>query len=392
VRPIPDEEWPSSHRIADAVLLSLEAIRIADKTGLCTRVMETMAVLSPAGVRRELLLAPRQRGELITGKHRATAALVDRALAQLAERSLLTCSLDGRTVVAHRLVTQVVRDEIARHKRLTAVGQTAAAMLEAHSQSFDASRDRPAVRDITEQVTALVGNTAATAGETEEELTRALRRLRFLALYHLIDLGNSATQAVTLGEQLTADLEQALGPDHPGTLNSRNSLAAAYRAAGRADDAIQLFRQTLVSRVRLLGPEHPDTQISQNNLATAYHDAGRIAEAILLYELTLATRERLLGASHPSTLNSRGNLAAAYQDAGRDDEAILLMEQILATREQLLGVDHPSTVNSRNKLANAYRGAGRADEAIPLFEQILDDRERLPGTNHADTRGAVVRS
>jgi O-antigen/teichoic acid export membrane protein/tetratricopeptide (TPR) repeat protein len=392
VRPIPDEEWPSSHRIADAVLLSLEAIRIADKTGLCTRVMETMAVLSAAGVRRELLLAPGQRGELISGKHRATAALVDRALAQLADRSLLTCSLDGRTVAAHRLVTQVVRDEIARHKRLISVGRTAATMLEAHAQSFDASRDRPAVRDITEQVTALVGNTAATAGETDEELTRALRRLRFLALYHLIDLGESATQAVTLGEQLTADLERALGPDHPGTLNSRNSLAAAYRAAGRADDAIQLFRQTLVSRVRLLGPEHPDTQISQNNLATAYHGAGRIAEAILLYELTLATRERLLGASHPSTLNSRGNLAAAYQDAGRDDEAILLMEQILATREQLLGVDHPSTVNSRNKLANAYRDAGRADEALPLFEQILDDRERLPGTNHADTRGAVVRS
>ena len=385
VPPIQEEGRPSSHGIADAALLSLEAIRTGDKTGLCTQVMETMAVLSTAGVRRELLLAPGQRGELIIGKHRVTAARVDRALAQLAERSLLTRSLDGRTVIAHRLVTQVVRDEIARHKRLTAVGRTAAAMLETHAQSFDASRDRLAVRDITEQVTALVENTAATAGETDDELTRALLRLRFLALYHLIDLGDSATQAVAFSEQLTADLARALGPDDPGTLNSRNSLAAAYRAAGRADDAIQLFQQTLVSRVRLLGPEHPDTQISQNNLAAAYHDAGRIAEAVLLYELTLAARERLLGASHPSTLNSRGNLAAAYQDAGRIDAAIPLFEQILAARERLLGADHPGTVNSRNKLAATYRDAGRAAEAIPLMEQVLVTRERSLGADHAKT-------
>jgi O-antigen/teichoic acid export membrane protein/tetratricopeptide (TPR) repeat protein len=382
---IQEEGQPSSRGLADAVLLSLEAIRTADKTGLCTRVMETMAVLSTVGVRRELLLTPGQRGELIIGKHRATAALVDRALAQLAERSLLTCSLDGRTVVAHRLVTRMVRDEIARDKRLTAVGRTAAAMLEAHAQSLDSSRDRLAARDITEQVTALDENTAATAGETDEELTRALLRLRFLAQYHLVDLGDSPTQAVAFSERLTADLGRALGPDHPSTLNSRNSLAAAYRAAGRADEAMQLFQQTLLKRMRLLGAEHPDTQTSQNNLAAAYHDVGRMAEAILLYELTLAARERLLGASHPSTLNSRGNLAAAYQDAGRIDDAIPLFEQILASRDRVLGADHPDTVNSRNNLANAYRDAGRSAEAVPLFEQSLADCERLRGVDNAET-------
>ena len=44
-----------------------------------------------------------------------------------------------------------------------------------------------------------------------------LLRLRFLALYHLIELGDSATQAVAVGEPLTADLERLLGPDHPDT-------------------------------------------------------------------------------------------------------------------------------------------------------------------------------
>ena len=54
-----------------------------------------------------------------------------------------------------------------------------------------------------------------------------------------------------------------LGPDHPDTLNARNSLAAAYQAAGRVAEAIPLFEQTLVGRERLLGPDHPDTLTSR---------------------------------------------------------------------------------------------------------------------------------
>jgi hypothetical protein len=37
------------------------------------------------------------------------------------------------------------------------------------------------------------------------------------------------------GEPLVADFERVLGPDHPGTLTSRDNLAEAYRAAGRAE-------------------------------------------------------------------------------------------------------------------------------------------------------------
>ena len=129
-----------------------------------------------------------------------------------------------------------------------------------------------AVRDIPEQVTALRDNAAGPAAEADEELASVLLRLRFWALYHLIELGDSAAQAIAVGEPLAADLERMLGPDHPDTLNSRNSLAAAYQAAGRAAEAIPLFEQTLAARERLLGPDHPDTLTSRNNLAAAYQE------------------------------------------------------------------------------------------------------------------------
>ena len=168
-------------------------------------------------------------------------------------------------------------------------------------------------------------------------------------------------------------------------MNSRNSLAAAYLAAGRVADAIALFEQTLVVLQRKLGPDHPDTLTSQNNLASAYQDAGRVAEAIQLYEQNLAVRERLPGPDHPSTLNSRGNLAAAYLAADRVADAIALFEQTLAGRDRVLGPDHPDTQTSRKNLAKAYRAAGRVAEAIPL-EQTLAGRRQVLRPDHPDTQ------
>jgi tetratricopeptide (TPR) repeat protein len=376
------ERYPGG--TAAAVLLSLEAILAADRTRPDARVLEVIAMLSAGGVRRELLRAAGDAGALGGGAHQVSAEWVDQALAQLAEQALLTFTVDGQSVIMHRLVAQVVREVAARRGHLAAVLLTAARALEAYAEALAVRREHTAVRDIPIQVTTLLEN-AGPAGEADEELARIFLRLRFFALYHLIELGDSMPEAIAVGEPLTADLERLLGPDHLDTLNARNSLAAAYQATGRAAEAIPLFEQTLVGRVRLLGPDHPDTLTSQHNLAATYDAAGRAVEAIFLFRLTLAARERLLGADHPSTLNSRANLAAVYRHTGRITEAIPFLEQTLAGRERLLGPDHPDTLRSRNNLAGAYRAAGRAAEAIPLVEHVVTSRERTLGPDHPKT-------
>ena len=126
--------------------------------------------------------------------------------------------------------------------------------------------------------------------------------------------------------------ERLLGPDDPGTLNSRGNLAAAYRDSGRAAEAIPLLERTLAGRERALGPDHPDTQTSRKNLARAYQDAGRAAEAIPL-ERTSAGRERVLRSDRPGTQTSRKNLASADRDAGRAAKAIRPAEQSPAIRK-----------------------------------------------------------
>ena len=376
---------PYPRRVAEAVLLSLEAVRAADQSGVCTGVLETVAVLSSDGVRRELLHAVGEAGVLAYGGYPADTALVDRAVEWLTVRSLLTPSIDGQTVIMHSLVERVIRAALARQERLTAVCLGVGSVLEARAKALAGLPDRQAARDIPQQVSALLANVAGPEREADEKLARLLLRLRFWALYHLIELGDSTLQAIAVGEPLTADLDRVLGPNHLETLNSQNSLAVAYRAADRVADAVPLLERTLVAQTRVLGSDHPDTLMSQNNLAAAYRDVGRSVEAILLFERTLAARERLLGADDPSTLNSRANLASAYQDVGRSAEAIPLFEQTLAAQERALGAEHADTLRTLGILAAAYQAEGRSAEAIPLLEQTLAIQERLLGPDHLDT-------
>jgi tetratricopeptide (TPR) repeat protein len=163
---------------------------------------------------------------------------------------------------------------------------------------------------------------------------------------------------------------------------SRNDLAAAYRVAGRVDEAIALHEAALAECERVLGDTHPDTLWSKNDLAVAYRVAGRLGEAIALHEAAERERERGLGVSHPDTLLSRNDLAAAYRLAGRVDEAILLLESALAGLERVLGPAHPDTVAVRGNLEDARSAASRPSDRLPdadRAEHLRQDLQRRGG-------------
>ena len=191
-------------------------------------------------------------------------------------------------------------------------------------------------------------------------------------------------EAITLKKQILADAMR-MGPDSSGASAARLNLAATYRDAGRLDDAIPLYQENLEEFTRLAGPDHPGTLASRHRLAGAYREAGRLDEAIALYQENLEEFTRLAGPNHPETLASRATLAGAYRDAGRLDEAIPLFQQNLDDVARTLGLDHPETLASRHSLAGAYRDTGRLDEAIALFEQNLTDFIRILGPDRPDT-------
>jgi len=202
-------------------------------------------------------------------------------------------------------------------------------------------------------------------------------------LHDATSLGMSQL-ALCLADSVTRACE-ALGPDHPDALASRNSLAGIYRDAGRLDKAIALHEQTLKDSIRVLGTDHPSTLTSRLDLAGAYRASGRLDEAITLYEQVFSGRSRVLGPDHRSTLTARDELAGTYREAGRIDEAITLKKQILADAMRIMGPDSPGASAARNNLADTYRDAGRLDEAIPLYQENLDDVAQVLGPHHPET-------
>ena len=201
-------------------------------------------------------------------------------------------------------------------------------------------------------------------------------------LHDATSLGMSQL-ALCLTDSVTRACD-ALGPDHPDTLASRNSLAGAYRDAGRLDKAIALYEQILEDSIRVLGPDHPSTLASRFNLAGAYRASSRLEEAITLYEQVFSGRSRVLGPDHRSTLTARDDLADTYWEADRLDEAITLKKQILDDALRIMGPDGPGASTARLNLAATYRDAGRLDEAVNVHQQNLDDVARTLGLGHPD--------
>jgi tetratricopeptide (TPR) repeat protein len=372
--------------VASAILLSLEDAVTHDDTGMCERLMRLIALLSSSGVQRELVHAAAAGGLLAQGiTAEAADETADRALARLARASLLTFSMDGSAVMAHRLVTRVIREQLSASGVLADACQAAASLLEARTESPDDPwHEHPgAAREVIEHITAL--QESAIQCPADSRLGEIMIKPREWAVWCLIQLGDNDARAVMLSEPLLADCERLLGLDDPDTLTARNDLANAYYRVGRLDEAIALHQQNLDDRERFLGADDPATLASRGNLATAYTRAGRIHEAINLHERNFADRERLLGTDHPDLLSSRFNLAGAYLHGRRIDEAISLYQSALDGCERLEGTAHRHTLLIRHRLANAYRLADRTDEAIDLHERNLADQERILGAEHPDT-------
>ena len=430
-----EEAGQYPHGVAAAVLLALDTVRAGDQGGACGAVMDLVAVLSAAGVRRPLIHAAAREG--LADREGPLPALepevADRVLARLAGASLLTFSLDGSAVIAHRLVMRVIRENLAAGGALTAVCESAARLLDGLAASLDERwhEDRAAVRDLVEQIMAL--DESAARCPPGSDLDRDMIRLRWWATVFLANLGDSTAQAIMIGERLVADQERVLGPDHPDTLSSRNNLANAYGDAGRLDEAISLHERSWppanASWARITptscprattwppstgkraasmrrsactrGPDRPRTRPGHRITPTPCARATTsppptISRAASMRRSPCMSRRWPPKSGSwaritPTPCASRNDLATAYRDAGRLEEAISLYEQALAARERVLGPDHPGTLAIAQQPRHRLPGRGphrRIVRLNPAFRFLcghpdpfrsVHDLGRVPG-------------
>jgi non-specific serine/threonine protein kinase/serine/threonine-protein kinase len=178
---------------------------------------------------------------------------------------------------------------------------------------------------------------------------------------------------------------QQLGPDHPDTLTSLDSLAMERWKQDKLAEAVALERQALARRRRVLGPEHPDTLWSQINLGLFLCEVDQNEEAERLLRKAIQSSKRTLGPDHHHTLYGQMCLYFVLWELGKQTEAVALTRQTLEARQRSLGPDHPDTLRSIENLARFLDRLGQFEEAEPLHRQALEGRRRVLGPDHIET-------
>ncbi len=201
---------------------------------------------------------------------------------------------------------------------------------------------------------------------------------------NLIYLGEPA-RAIRHLERAVKLRREEFGPDHPGTLQSVHNLAAAYRIAGRTDEALALL-EDLVPRARAaLGEDHPHYFLGLNNLAEALIMAGRYDRARTLLEEALGIMRRVSGDDDPHTLHVQSNLGDTLQFLGQAARAVELLEDAMRRATKVFPPDHTELLGITNYLALAYHAAGRREAALALLEKGLAQAKTSLGPDHMST-------
>ncbi|MDQ3919080.1 MAG: FxSxx-COOH system tetratricopeptide repeat protein [Acidobacteriota bacterium] len=290
--------------------------------------------------------------------------------------SLIRRNVRSGTIEIHRLVQQVIKDEMRPEERRVWAERVVRGVNSAFPEIEH--KNWP----LCEKLLPHGQEAARLIDDYELESDEAARLLNQVG-YYCVERAQYAGAEQLFARSL-AIRERSLGPDHPDVATGLNNLASLYDSLGRYAEAEPLYMRSLAIREKSLGPDHPRLALSLNNLAYLYNRQGRYVESEPLLARALSINEKALGPDHPSVATGLNNLASLYDSLGRYAEAEPLFARALSIDEKALGPDHPDVATDFNNLASLYENQGRYEEAEQLSARSLAIREKSLGPDHPD--------
>jgi tetratricopeptide (TPR) repeat protein/DNA-binding XRE family transcriptional regulator len=306
----------------------------------------------------------------------------------LARYSLLQRHPVTSTLSLHRLVQDVLKDEMDLDTRLLWVKRT----IDALNQLFPSPIVDIEKWPLCER---LLPHVIVCANLSEQwHFVFSTAPLLFQKAAHYLQERSQHAEAVMLAQQALAMQIQLLGTEHLDIAESLTNLGILYRKQARYAEAEQVYRQALEIRQRLLGMTHTLISESLQNLAIVARYQEKYAEAEVLLQRTLAIEEQESGPDHLENTNVMSLLALIYADQDKYTEAELLHRRVLAIHEQVVGAFHLRTAISLDRLAAHFCHLGKYQEAEPLYQRALKIREQQLGSDHVLTAhilGSIAR-
>jgi hypothetical protein len=364
---------PAGHPAGVGATIGVALSRLAGDA-IAMGLMRLLACLAPEPVPVRLLLSGDGVEGILDANVAALGQLVGNqlavgdAVAALRRYSLVTPA-EGGMVAAHRLVQAVTLDLMS--------GEVADAWRGAAEALVEVTIPGDVSLPSTWPVCAvLLPHAFKVLGPGSGGLSRIADFLGF---------SGDAAAARSIFQAIAAVLQEALGPEHPAALASREHLARWTGHSGDPAGARDLYAGLLPGLERALGAEDPETLTAHANHAHWIGETGDMVGARDMFAALLPDLERVLGTEHPATLSVRGNLARWTGETGDPARARDLYAELASTREQVLGPEDPSTLSARHELAAWTGEAGDPAAARDLMAALLSDMEPVLGTGHPDT-------
>jgi tetratricopeptide (TPR) repeat protein len=160
---------------------------------------------------------------------------------------------------------------------------------------------------------------------------------------------------------------QALGEEHPRTLELMEQFAMLLKYQRRPSDAEHLLRRVWEIRRSTLGEEDTLTVDTMENLAMLLWDQGRLDEAEQIFQQMLDIPKRVLGEEDPRMLIAKVNLASLLQERGKLSEAENLKREALKVGQRTLGEETEIRRTLTRELAGTLIARGKLAEADSLY-------------------------
>ena len=278
-----------------------------------------------------------------------------------------------RVVRVHRLVQELLRDEVPRDQLISRQEAVKALVLERDTALEKVTTWKEARWEL--EPLSAVGKLWA-----EGKQAGAGRLLNQVGLRQL-DLAEW-THAEELFRLARAVEEKQLKPDLRNIAAAINNLAGLFLATNRLADAEPLMRRALAIDEQCYGPHDPIVAVRLNNLALLLQDTNRLPEAELLHRRAWAIDEQCYGPEHPKVAIRLNNLGTLLQATNRLAAAETLFRRALAIDEKSYGPDNPFVAIRLRNIVNLLLDTKRLADAEPLARRALAISEKSYGPDH----------
>jgi cellulose biosynthesis protein BcsQ/tetratricopeptide (TPR) repeat protein len=204
------------------------------------------------------------------------------------------------------------------------------------------------------------------------------------------NVGNSLRSQARYDEAFQVNQEvfdrfiRAVGENDAYTLMAAGGLAADYRARGDYQAARKLDEETYGRWRDGYGEEHRRTMMAANNLALSLRFVGEFERARSMDQRNYHRRHRLLGPRHLYTLISASNYGRGLRDTGEFRRSYQLLDETVRACREVLGADNPETLRVAKNLSVTLRKLGRFELARTLSLDTLVRYRRLHNPAHPE--------